>query len=462
MNCLFVIYDNGSYVHDLPTGIGYLVSVVKKAGHDVTIYNQDMHHYPDVHLTEYLDNNKFDILGIGVIAGYYQYKKLISICKAINASKNRPIIILGGHGPTPDPDFFFKKTNADFIVLGEGEETIVELLDTIENELDFHQVKGLAFQQDGITIINERRLPIQDVNSIPMPAYDMFPIEYYRLIKYPGSKKNEFCMPMISGRGCIYRCVFCFRLDVGFRPRSNEKIIEEMKYLRDKYGVTNIYFFDELLMVSKQRTIDLSNAIKEANLGMTWSCNGRLNFATKDVLQVMKDAGCVFINYGIEALDNEVLRLMKKGLTVDIIEEGIKNTLVVGISPGLNIMWGNLGDTKETLQKAVDFLIKYDDGIQLRAIRFVTPYPGCPLYYYAIEKGYIKDCEDFYENKHLNSDLLTVNFMEITDEEAYKALCEANIKLLENYYQNQLWKMIKQTRKLYLEKDATFRGYRQS
>jgi len=160
-------------------------------------------------------------------------------------------------------------------------------------------------------------------------------------------------------------------------------------------------------------------------------------------------------------MDNTVLKNIKKGLSVDIITKGIENTLKVGISPGLNVMWGNLGDNAETLQKAVDFLLKYDDGAQLRTIRFVTPYPGCPLYYYAIEKGYIKDCEDFYENKHLNSDLLCVNFMEMSDEEAYKLLCEANKKLLNHYYKGKLDSMLEQTDKLYLQKDASFRGFRQ-
>ena len=461
MNVLLVVYDNGSYIHDFPHGLGYIASALREVGHLVHAYNQDVDHSPDEDLTKFLDNNRYDAVGIGVIAGYYQYRKVISLCNAINAAKEPPIIILGGHGPTPDPEYFFKKTNADFIVMGEGEDTIVDLLDTIEKFEDFHEVKGIAFRENGITIVNDRRELIQDINKILPPAYDLFPMKHYRLQKYPRAEKNEFCMSMLSGRGCIFQCTFCYRIDKGFRPRSAESIIEEMKYLRDTWGVTNIYFFDELLMVSKERTIELSNAIKEANLGMKWSCNGRLNFATEEVLKIMSDANCVFINYGIEAMDNTVLKNIKKGLSVDIITKGIENTLKVGISPGLNVMWGNLGDNAETLQKAVDFLLKYDDGAQLRTIRFVTPYPGCPLYYYAIEKGYIKDCEDFYENKHLNSDLLCVNFMEMSDEEAYKLLCEANKKLLNHYYKGKLDSMLEQTDKLYLQKDASFRGFRQ-
>ena len=110
----------------------------------------------------------------------------------------------------------------------------------------------------------------------------------------------------------------------------------------------------------------------------------------------------------------------------------------------------------------MDFLLKYDDHSQLRTIRPVTPYPGSPLYYYAIEKGLLKDCADFYENKHINSDLLSVNFTELSDDEFHRLLFEANKTLLENYYKYQLEKSIDVSEKLYFEKDESFRGFRQT
>jgi hypothetical protein len=127
----------------------------------------------------------------------------------------------------------------------------------------------------------------------------------------------------------------------------------------------------------------------------------------------------------------------------------------------LNLLFGNVGDNQETLSKATEFLLKYDDGMQLRTIKPVTPYPGSPLYYTAIKNGFIKDCEDFYENKHHNSDLLTTNFTELSDDEFHQCLFDANKKLLTNYYSKQLSSMVEQTRKLYLEKDSSFRGFRQ-
>ena len=106
-------------------------------------------------------------------------------------------------------------------------------------------------------------------------------------------------------------------------------------------------------------------------------------------------------------------------------------------------------------------MLKYDNGAECRTIKPVTPYPGAPLYYSAIEKGLLKDCEDFYENKHTNSDLLTVNFTELNDDEFHCNLLDANTKLITNYYNNQMLSSIDSARKLYLEKDSDFRGFRQ-
>ena len=134
----------------------------------------------------------------------------------------------------------------------------------------------------------------------------------------------------------------------------------------------------------------------------------------------------------------------------------------VGISPGLNIIFGNIGDNYKTLKKGVEFLLKYDDGVQMRTIRSVTPYPGSPLYYYAIEKGLLKDVEDFYENKHINSDLLSVNFTDMSDDEFHLCLMDANLKLMENFHRSWLVEMRKVTKDLYINKNVQFRGDRQT
>ena len=316
MRVLLVVYDYGSYIHWFPQSLAAIAAVLKREGYDVEIYNQAMNHYPEEHLQRYLEDNVFDVVGLSFIAGYYEYRKALRISEAINRVKNRPLYIIGGHGPTPEPEFFLRKTGADAIVMGEGEVAIVELLDALKNKRPFHQIKGIAFREGEHYVINERRPLIKDIDSLPFPAYEMFPMEYYRLLRMPHCSSSDFAIPMLSGRGCTFKCNFCYRLDEGLRPRSNESIIEEIKMLKKDYGVTFIAFGDELLMSSRERTTSLCNDFLKHNLNIKWDCNGRLNYAQRDVLDLMKKAGCVFVNYGIEAMDVQILKNMNKALTV--------------------------------------------------------------------------------------------------------------------------------------------------
>ncbi len=459
-NILFVVYDNRSYVSWFPQGIAYLATAVRDAGHDVTIYNQDIHHYTEEHLTAYLDENKFDVVAISTIGGYYQHDKLMLLSEAINKSKNRPFYLIGGHGPAPEVEYFLRKTQADAVGIGEGEKTIVELIDALGDVEKLNKVKGIAYRVGDEVVTTEPRELIKNIDEIPMPAYDLFDMNYYRLLRLPGASDTDFTMPMLSGRGCTFECNFCYRLDKGFRPRSAENIIEEMKFLHENYGITYIAFSDELLMSSVERTREFCEKLIASGLKVKWNCNGRLNYAKPELLKLMKESGCVFINYGIEAFDNQILKNMNKALTTDIIEAGITATYAAGIGAGLNIIFGNIGENEETLQKGVDFLLKYDQHDQLRTIRPVTPYPGSPLYYEAIKRGLLKDIEDFYSNKHINSDLVSINFTELTDEEFDLALMKANTTLLENYYKHQKEGSIKIAEDLYKNRNSSFRGFR--
>jgi anaerobic magnesium-protoporphyrin IX monomethyl ester cyclase len=463
MRVLLVVYDNDSFIHWFPQGLAYIAAVLRQQGYDVEIYNQDVHHYPESHLQRYLDDNSFDVVGLSFIGGYFQYRKALKISEAVNRSKNRPFYIIGGHGPAPEPEFFMKKTGADAVVIGEGEETIIELLAALKNKGKYHNVKGIAFRDGNRFVVNERRPLIQDIDSIPFPAYDLFPMHYYRLYRMPFCNNRDFVMQILSGRGCTFKCNFCYRMDEGFRPRKNEGIIEEIKMLKKDYGITYIAFGDELLMSSKDRTINLCNDFIKNQLDIKWSCNGRLNYAKKEVLDMMKRAGCVYINYGIEAFDDQILKNMNKALTTKQVVDGIQATLDAGITPASNIIFGNIGESEETLKKGVEFLMTYyADNAEMRTIRPVTPYPGSPLYYYAIDKGLLKDCEDFYENKHVNSDLLAVNVTEMSDDEFHRCLFDANSVLINNYIDKLKVSYEKQMKKLYFGKDASFRGYRQS
>jgi anaerobic magnesium-protoporphyrin IX monomethyl ester cyclase len=465
LKVLFVVYDNGSYDHVFPMGLGAIGGILKRDGHEFEVWNQDMHHWPDDYLRTYLDENKFDVVVLSLIAGYYQYQKTKSLSKAINNSKNRPFYVMGGYGPTPEPEFFLKKTGCDAVCLGEGEVTVSKLLEAVENKTSLKNVPGMAWLENGKLQQTPRAPLVHDLDSLPPTPYEKFPMHYYRMLRMPKTKATDFCFPLMSARGCSFKCTFCYRMDPGYRMRTPEPLLDEIEKLHKDYGITYIAFQDDLLMSSVEHTEAVCLEFLKRDLPVRWNCNGRLNYCSEELLQLMKDAGCRFINYGIESMDQTVLNNMKKGLNPEMITKGIEDTLKVGISPGLNFIFGNKGDNKQTIKKAVDFLIKYDDFAQKRTIRPVTPYPGSPLYYDAIKMGLLdKDnpAEDFYERKHLNSDLICCNFTELSDEEYYECLRWANTTLMTNYFNRQKTSTLTQIDHLYREKDVTFRGFRHS
>ncbi|MFH0732473.1 MAG: radical SAM protein [Candidatus Omnitrophota bacterium] len=463
MKLVFLIYDNDASLNDFPLGIGYLISVLRQDGFndaDIHLLNMDVYHHSDEELFEYLKVNDFDAVCIGMIAGYWQYEQFKRMMAAVNRLKKRPKIILGGYMFTPEPEFFIKKFEADYIVLGEGERSFLALIRKLSDNKSCQDIPGLAYSFAGKIVTTERQKPIQDLDSVPFPAWDRFPIEnYVAKIRIPVGRSQR-SMPVITSRGCTHKCAFCYRMEPGYRMRSLDNVMEECKRLIKDYHINAICFRDELLMSSVRRASEFAERIIKEKLNIHFDIDGRLSVARLDLLKLLKRAGCVYINYGIESLDQDVLDKMNKMQTTDEIITGIEATIKSGINPGLNVIFGNVGDNRETAAKTVEFLRKYNTYGELRTLKPVTPYPGSPLYYLALKKGLIKDCEDFYENKHLNSDLFACNFTQLQEGELYDILYESNQILVKDHFQHVAKKHIEAHRKLYYEKDATFRGVR--
>ena len=442
-NVLLVSYDNDSHIPFFPINLAYLAASLKQAGHTVGGWLQDIHHGREEALTEILDTNPIDVVGLGFCGGYYQYAKAKKISQAVNAAKRRGVFryVLGGHGPGADPEFFLEKMGADTVIVGDGEKAI---------RTAAHGKKGVI-QGEPWT---------KDEGPIEVYESPLFPLMIYRMIRWPTSSRSDLCFPILSSRGCKWNCSFCYRMREGYHERAVPAIMEEVKWLYEHLAINHFQFADELLMGSEERTAEICEAILKLNFKIKWDCNGRLNYATPKVLESMKKAGCSYVNYGIESLDQKILNQMGKGLTLDRIYQGVEDTVRYGLSPGLNFLWGFPGDTVENLFAMVKFIKNNDPGHELRTIRPVTPYPGCRLFGEAVEKGLLTGTEDFYERVHKNSDLISVNFMDISLKEAHESLCIANIRLLNNYVENSRESQAMAARSLYLNGDVNFRGFR--
>lgn len=279
------------------------------------------------------------------------------------------------------------------------------------------------------------------------------------------AEDNDKTLGMLTSRGCVNRCNFCYRMEQGIRLRNTENVIEEIKTLKEKYGVTYFNIQDEMFNFPKKRIFDFYEALRKNNLKIKFYCQARVDVFDEEAAVCLKESGCQFLNFGMESSDQNVLNLMRKNTTV---EQNIKAAEIArktGIGLGLNFIWGNKGDTEESLQKNVELIKTYNTYDQLRTIRPITPYPGCELYYEAIERGLLRGPEDFF-NKFKNSDLLTVNFTNIPEDKFYKLLFEANKNLIIDHYNHTTKNMeeannlINNFYNLYFKGETKFRGAR--
>ena len=463
MKILFVMYDNEGAQNPIPMGPCYVAGYLRKNGFkDIHYYSQDIYHYSEEHLTDYLCNNHFDVVCLGFTAGYFQYNKIVGLCQTINKLKIKPFVVLGGHGPTPTPEFFLEVTGADAAVMGEGEVPFFNLITALATGTSLRNVKGVAYRDgwdNNRIIVNERESVIKDLDSIPYPYYDLLPMEYYINAKLYQMKPTDRAMWMITSRGCNYKCNFCQRLEKGIRFRSSESVIDELKkYVKD-YQINFMVFWDELFMFSEERVSEIAEGILREGIKINYWCTGRMNIVNKNILRMLKKSGCSFIDYGIEQFDDFSLMKMKKVQTEEQIVKGIELTQKEGIRIGFNIIFGNIGDTKESLKKSTALLKKYNDYGQIRVIRPVTPYPGSQLYDTAIKRGLLTGPADFY-GKHKNAELLTVNFTNISEDEFYQLMFGANKEIICDYYDHLKEEAVKNFSCVYIDGDVSFRGMR--
>jgi radical SAM superfamily enzyme YgiQ (UPF0313 family) len=225
-------------------------------------------------------------------------------------------------------------------------------------------------------------------------------------------------------------------MEKGIRFRSIPKVIEEIKHLNKTYGVTYFAMQDELFVASVKRLREFTDALEKEHLKIKYFCGGiRADTVTEEMIQLLKQTGCCYINVGFESVTQQCLIEMNKRTTP---EDNIRTAKLVNkydIPIGINFIWGIWSDTAETLRASVDFIKQFNTYDELRTIRPITPYPGCELYYQAIEKGLLTGPEDFF-NKFTNSDLLTVNFTKLSNDEFYRVLFEANKELILDHYRH--------------------------
>lgn len=376
-----------------PLSLCYLAAALRQAGLksriiDALSFDKTM----EETIEEIVDQNP-SCVGISTTTvGIFRAGEL---AKKIKEASHKIITIIGGAHVTAVPQETMEKfPQFDIGVIGEGEITIVELIQTLKKKGDLRSVKGLIIRKnDGDTILTDSRPLIEDLDSISIPAWEMVP----HLKNYRESATRFSKLPLgsiITSRGCPGKCLFCDNSVFGrkFRAHSAKYVIDMIKFLKSNYEINSLVFYDDYFVADKKRLKEICLKIIEEKLDLEWVCSARVNAINEEILILMKRAGCFQIAYGIESGNQEILNVQQKGVTLERIRRAVEMTNKAGIRTKGYFMIGHPTETPETIFETIDFARSIPlDNFQAT---YFTPFPGSQAYDVADKYGeFEKDWE---------------------------------------------------------------------
>lgn len=367
-----------------PLGLAYIASYLEKKGVGVLMLDLQVEQISPMQLQSYLKEVKPDFIGIGSTT--VEIDAALNIAKLAKEVFPQAKTVLGGVHPSIMADDVLSYPAVDFVIRGEGEETLYELVSSFQN---VSNILGLSYKENGNLRHNPARAVIEDLDTMPLPAYHLLPMDKYR--PSLGNYKRLPATSMIATRGCPGRCTFCYTGISGkkTRVRSAKNLLDEIKLLQKDYKIKEISFYDDTFTAFKENVRELCERIIREKNDITWSCMSRVDFVDEEILRLMKRAGCHQIGYGVESASSEILKNIRKPIPIELTRKKIKLTKDAGIDVRAMFMLGNPGETEETLKETINFAIELNPDLAI--FNIVTPFPGTEMYAWAKENGYLLD-----------------------------------------------------------------------
>jgi radical SAM superfamily enzyme YgiQ (UPF0313 family) len=374
---------------NFPTGLGIIASIIRNMGYSVAVIDAKGDKLTVYEVQQRIRALHPRIVGIGGLVTTYRFVR--NITRWIKAWDPSIKIMVGGSVGGSIPELMIEKNPVDAVTIGEADETVKELVPALLDGGDLSKVRGIAFSDGGRAVVTQARPLIQDLDAVPFPAWDLFPMTTYLANPVVGVGRD---MDIITSRGCPHQCTYCYQIfGRGFRARSPENIMAEIAELNGRYGLDFVSFQDDCFVVKKDRVHKFCDMLEQSGLDIKWSCCGRANICDEPLLRRMKEAGCTSVSYGIESGSQRILDRYHKGVRVETAKNAIRMTRDAGIRCPTSFMLGAIGETRETAWETVEFC--KDVNIPLQALMFTTPYPGTPLYDEAKPLGLIGDEEAY-------------------------------------------------------------------
>jgi anaerobic magnesium-protoporphyrin IX monomethyl ester cyclase len=409
---LYPSYGPESHSLYFPFGLAYVASSLMNAGHTVTVVDMEGDRLSETEALRRTVNSSPGVVAFGGMVTRFRYVK--ELAQSIRRQMPEVFMTAGNSGATTVPKLYLESCGLDCVVLGEGEITAVELIGALETGANWRETPGIAMlNSSGELMKSPPRNPVQNLDSLPWPAWDLFPVENY-VSSIDHRQKKVRHMEVLASRGCPFNCVYCYRIyGRSVRRRSPESIVEELKELVSRYRIRYTGFPDDLFTSDRDFVMKTCALMKQELPGLKWSCLGRVNTVDKEMLKTMKDAGCDWISYGIESGCDEMLTRMKRGVTAQQCLDAVRLTEAVGIHADGSFVIGMFGETLNSVKKTVEFCRKADITAPML---FVTPYPGTAIYETAVEKGLIENVEEFLTGMNA-ADELSVNLTDFSDRD---------------------------------------------
>ena len=331
-------------------------------------------------------------------------------------------IVAGGPHPNAAPEHVLKESGVDVIALGEGETTTLRLLRKLRNKEDVSDVPGLAYRKNGETVYNPPVDPIEDLDSIPFPAWDLVPLLDYcswRVVNPSMSRTYKRFTTLFTSRSCPYHCAYCHNIfGTNFRCRSPENIFQEMRELDNRYGIREFHICDDCFNLRPNRVIALCDLILDNKLPyrMAFVSGLRGDILTEEVIEKLREAGTYQISMGIETASERLQKRIGRNGKISKLVAMIDYARKTGIITHGFFMFGFPTETREEMQATADLALKAD--LVTAAFHTVAPYPGTPFF----ENLKQKYGEDRISMEEMFFKSSTYNLSEVPTEEVHRII----------------------------------------
>lgn len=362
-----------------PLGISYIAAVLEQNKYPVIILDCKALNYTSDDIKNFINKSKPDIVGITAMSS-----TLMGALEVARLSKESgAIVVMGGAQLAAYPIETLSYNFIDYGIIGEGEYVLLELVQALENKSDISLIKGLAYKNNGTIIVNGERI-VEDLDALPFPARHLLPMNKYHCV----ITETPFTT-MISSRGCPSKCGFCFKQpsDKKIRYRNPVKIVDEMEEIIQKYHVKEIMFYDDSIAIKRSHIVGICEEILKRNLYVKWESPARIDNMDENLLKLMKQAGCIRLRYGVESGNENILKLMHKGISLDKIREVFKLTKKNGIETFAYFIIGYATETPSTIRDSINFAKELNPDWVMFTI--ATPYPHTDLYELANKENFV-------------------------------------------------------------------------